>query len=404
MTTATPWKRNLYILWLGNFIAGIAFNLLMPFLPLFINTLGHFSKNSLNLWNGVAYSSTFLVSALIAPLWGRLADKKGRKLMLLRSSLGMAVVNLAMAFVTNTWQLVFARVLIGLFSGYVPSASALIATEVPQNQSGKALGFLTTGNISGTLLGPLLGGAIASVWGYRSTFIITGILLLIVFFLSLILVKEHFTPLSEEKAKLSFKQIMASTQHENVIWGMMLTTLIIQTAITMVNPFLTLFIRELMHFHGPITMVSGVIAATPGFATVLIAAKLGDIGDHIGTARIIKIALGLGVIVFILSAIVTNVWQLWGLRFIIGLADAALLPGVQTMLIKMTPKESVGTIFSYSQSAQGFGSVIGPMMGALLAGIIDYRGTFVVNAVLLLVTLIVLMMIHRANEKLKSAL
>lgn len=190
------WRRNLAVLWLGTFIAGMGFSEIMPFLSLYVDDLGTFTKGQLTLYSGVTYAVTFLVIALISPVWGRLADRKGRKLMLLRSSLGMALVIGLMGFVTNVWQLIGLRFLQGLFAGYIPNASALVAAETPRNKSGNALGILTTGYVSGNLIGPVLGGIMAQVFSIRWTFLLTGIFLIIVFFLSATLVHEHFTPVT----------------------------------------------------------------------------------------------------------------------------------------------------------------------------------------------------------------
>lgn len=164
------WEQNLIVLWFGTFMAGIGFSLVMPFMSLYIDTLGDFTPQALNLWSGLAFSATFLVTTLISPWWGRLADQKGRKLMLLRASLGMAVVIGMMGLVTNVYQLVGLRLLQGVFSGYISNATALVATGTPKARSGQVLGTLSTGAVTGQLLGPLLGGVTATAFGYRTTF------------------------------------------------------------------------------------------------------------------------------------------------------------------------------------------------------------------------------------------
>lgn len=152
-----PWEQNLFVLWFGTFMAGIGFSLVMPFMSLYIDTLGSYTTSQLNFWSGITFSSTFLVTTLISPWWGKLADQKGRKLMLLRASLGMAIVISLMGCVTSVYQLVALRLLQGIFSGYISNATALVATGTPKEKSGQVLGTLATGSVTGTLLGPLLG-------------------------------------------------------------------------------------------------------------------------------------------------------------------------------------------------------------------------------------------------------
>ncbi|MDR0898958.1 MAG: MFS transporter, partial [Lactobacillaceae bacterium] len=148
------WKRNLYILWFGTFFVGVASSEVTPFLSLYTEELGHFSNAQVNLYAGIAFSATFLMTAIVSPIWGKLADRVGRKPMLLRAAFGMAVIQALTAFVTQVWQLILLRLLMGLFNGYIGNANALVAKDTPQQESGKALGFITTGFTSGALLGP----------------------------------------------------------------------------------------------------------------------------------------------------------------------------------------------------------------------------------------------------------
>ncbi len=133
--TPINWKRNLIVAWLGCFLTGAAFSLVMPFLPLYVEQLGVTGHSALNMWSGIVFSITFLFSAIASPFWGGLADRKGRKLMLLRSALGMGIVMVLMGLAQNIWQFLILRALLGLLGGFVPNANALIATQVPRNKS-----------------------------------------------------------------------------------------------------------------------------------------------------------------------------------------------------------------------------------------------------------------------------
>lgn len=164
--TPINWKRNLIVAWLGCFLTGAAFSLVMPFLPLYVEQLGVTGHSALNMWSGIVFSITFLFSAIASPFWGGLADRKGRKLMLLRSALGMGIVMVLMGLAQNIWQFLILRALLGLLGGFVPNANALIATQVPRNKSGWALGTLSTGGVSGALLGPMAGGLLAIATAY----------------------------------------------------------------------------------------------------------------------------------------------------------------------------------------------------------------------------------------------
>lgn len=376
------WEKNLLVLWFGTFMTGIGFSLVMPFLPLYIDTLGEFSKRQLNLYSGLTYSAMFIVMAFVSPLWGKLADRKGRKLMLLRAAFGMSIVIALMGFVSNVYQLILLRLLQGVFSGYVSNSNALIATETPKKNSGKALGILITGNITGTLFGPLVGGVIASLFGYRPTFIITGIILFLVFLLSLFFVHEDFEPVKKADVQNSM-QVFSQLKNKRIIIGMLVATLIIQLGNFSISPIISLYVRELMKNSGPITIASGIVASLPGLATLIAAPRFGELGDKIGTARILKIGMLFATCVFIPMSLVTNVWQFGFLRLLIGVSDAALIPAVQTLLAKNTPPNATGRIFSYNQSFQALGNVMGPLLGSTISGYWSYNAVFFSTAVII---------------------
>lgn len=382
------WKRNLFVLSIAVFFAGIAFSEIMPFLPLYIDTLGHFSHQQLNFWSGIIFSSVYFVSATISPWWGKLADKKGRKLMILRASLGMAIVLGSMGFVTNVIQLLLLRLLQGVFSGFVSNANALIATETPKDKAGQAMGTMMSTFTAGNLLGPFVGGTLASVFSYRITFFITGILLLISFFLSFFFVHEEgFKPVTEKKLDKA-SGVIKSLPSPHLIFGLLLTTLIIQAANNSIDPIISLYVRQLMHNQGNVVFVAGIIVALPGIATFLAAPRLGALGDRIGTHKIIVAGFIAAAIFFFLIAFVQNTIELGFLRFMVGFSDACLFPQVQTMLTKNSPAQVTGRVFSWNQSAMYIGNIIGPLLGSAIAGISNYNMIFIVTSAIVVLNLI----------------
>ncbi|GAA2910492.1 multidrug efflux MFS transporter [Enterococcus pseudoavium] len=389
------WQKNLIVLWFGTFMAGIAFSLVMPFMSLYIDSLGSYTNQQLNFWSGITFSSTFLITAIVSPLWGRLADQKGRKLMLLRASLGMAIVIGLMGIVGNVYQLIGLRLLQGVFSGYISNATALVATGTPREKSGQVLGTLATGAVTGNLLGPLVGGVTASIFGYRLTFFITGSILFLVFLLSLFFVREEFTPV-EKKDMLPAKEIFHNLKYPHVVIGMFITTMIIQASNNSISPIISLYIRQLMHNQGNVTLVSGIIASIPGIATLIAAPRFGRLGDRIGSEKVLGIGLIFAMLVFLPMAIVTNVWQLAILRFLVGISDACLLPAVQALITKYSPHDAAGRIFSYNQSFQAAGNVVGPMIGSSVSSIFGYRGVFISTSALVLVNYL---LVHRNTKE-----
>lgn len=387
MVTNNIWKKNLFILSIAVFIAGIAFSEIMPFLPLYVASLGDFSHQELNFWSGFIYAGMYIVSAITSPLWGKLADKKGRKLMILRASFGMAIAIGAMGLVTNVYQLFALRCLQGLFAGFVSNSNALIATQTPKEKAGQAMGTMASSVTAGTLLGPLVGGFLASIFSYRITFFITGILLFTTFIMSFLWGKED-NFVAKNTAKLDkTKDVIKQFNSPILIFGLLITTMIIQAANNSINPIVSLFVKQLLHNHGNVVLISGIIAALPGIATFAVASKFGALGDKIGTHKIIIAGFIAASLFFFATAFVQNTIELGILRFLVGFSDACLFPQVQTMLTKNSPAAITGRVFSWNQSAMYLGNIIGPLIGTTVSGLSNYSMVFLVTAVIVLFNL-----------------
>ncbi|HIE6579586.1 TPA: multidrug efflux MFS transporter MdtG [Enterobacter hormaechei] len=361
------WKRNLTVAWLGCFLTGAAFSLVMPFLPLYVEQLGVTGHSALNMWSGLVFSITFLFSAIASPFWGGLADRKGRKIMLL------------MGVAQNVWQFLILRALLGLLGGFIPNANALIATQIPRQKSGWALGTLSTGGVSGALLGPLAGGLLADHYGLRPVFFITASVLFLCFLVTLICIRENFTPVAK-KEMLHARDVLASLKNPKLVLSLFVTTMIIQVATGSIAPILTLYVRDLAGNVSNIAFISGLIASVPGVAALLSAPRLGKLGDRIGPEKILICALIVSVLLLIPMALVQSPWQLGVLRFLLGAADGALLPAVQTLLVYNSTNQIAGRIFSYNQSFRDLGNVTGPLVGAGISASFGFRAVFIVTA------------------------
>lgn len=379
------WKVNIISVWFGCFFTGLAISQILPFLPLYVEQLGVTSHEALSMWSGLTFSVTFLVSAIVSPMWGSLADRKGRKLMLLRASLGMAVAILLQAFATNIWQLFFLRAIMGLTSGYIPNAMALVASQVPRERSGWALSTLSTAQISGVILGPLMGGYMADHLGLRMVFFVTAALLMVSFTVTLLLIKEGVRPRSGKAERLSGKAVFATLPYPWLMLSLFVTTLVIQLSNGSIGPILALFIKQLSPDSANIAFMSGFIAAVPGVSALFSAPKLGKLGDRIGTARVLMATLIFSVVLFFAMSWVTSPMQLAALRFLLGFADGAMLPAVQTLLVKYSSDQVTGRIFGYNQSFMYLGNVVGPLMGAGVSAAAGFRWVFIATALVVLI-------------------
>ncbi|MGK0552486.1 multidrug efflux MFS transporter [Enterococcus faecalis] len=372
------WKRNLMVAWLGCFFTGASISLVMPFIPVYVEQLGT-PKSQVELFSGLAISVTAFAAAIVAPIWGNLADRKGRKIMMVRAAAGMTITMGSLAFVPNVYWLLALRFLNGILSGYIPNAIAMIASQAPKEKSGWALGTLATGSIAGTLIAPSIGGALAQWFGMENVFIITGVILLVTTLLTIFLVKEDFQPV-EKKDLLQTKEIFAQMDHVSVLIGLFVTTLILQLGITSISPILTLYVRSLSGGADNVLFISGLIVSVAGVSAILSSPTLGKIGDRIGNQKVLLGGLLLSFLCYVPMAFVQTPLQLGILRFILGFSTGALMPSVNTLISKITPAEGVSRIYSYNQMFSNFGQVLGPMVGSTVAQSLGYSAVFIVTS------------------------
>lgn len=392
------WHMAFYTLWLGCFITGMGYSMTMPFISLFISDLGNYSKLQINLYSGLAFAMTFIAQAIVSPYWGSLADRKGRKLMCMRASGVMALTITLTGFAPNAIYIIVMRFIQDSFSGYINNATALMASETPHERSGWVMSQMMTAGTAGNLVGPLLGGALSSffgnmfggAWGYRIPFFITGVLMFIVFLGTTFLVHEDFTPISREKMK-PMGEIMKSLPSVKLIVVMFITTMLVQSSTMSIDPIVSLYVKSMMPHGGDVAFVAGVVAATPGLGTLIAASRIGHKMDEVGPLRVLRIGLVVGAALFVPMALTNSPWVLAGLRFLLGIASAGMLPAAQTVLTLNTPSESFGRIFSYNQSFQAVGAVLGSLMGSTISGFSNYATVFWLTGFTLLINFVLVL-------------
>ena len=362
------WQRNLKIAWIGTFFTGASFSIVMPFMALYVEELG--VKGAMVEWYaGLSVALSALASALISPVWGRLADRYGRKPMMIRASMVMTFTMGGLAFVPNVFWMLFLRILNGLFAGYVPNATALIASQAPQQRSGYALGTLSTG---------LTAGALSEAFGMRGTFLLVGLILFICCLLTIFGLREDFQPI-EKGEMMSLSQVFANIPSKSLLIGLFVTSMIIQISAQSIAPILALYIRYLGQSDN-ILFYSGLIVSAMGFSSLLSTPYLGRLGDRIGNHRLLLMGLFYSFLLYFLCGFAGSALQLGLLRFAYGFGVGALMPSVNSLLTKMTPKEGISRIFSFNQSFSYIGQVLGPFVGSAVATGLGYRWVFFVTA------------------------
>ncbi|MBU8907136.1 MFS transporter [Desertibacillus haloalkaliphilus] len=381
------WKRNLWILMACQFFVMGSMSMIIPFLPLYLQELGVSDPEKVSLWTGLIFGANFLTAFLFSPFWGRLADRYGRKSMVLRSGFGMAVVLTLTGFATGPLSLLGLRLLNGVISGFIPASIGLVATNTPKQKVGYALGMLQSGAVAGSICGPLLGGLMAEVMGYRMIFYVTGFFILIAAFVVLFFVKESFTPQKEQEKTNTIKDFKKATAYAPIL-SLYVVTFLIQFALIGVNPFISLYVQELSSY-GNLALYAGLAVSVMGFANMLTSPILGKMSDKKGAERVLVFALIGVAVVSIPQAFVTSLWQLIILRFMVGLCLGGLLPAVNTLIRHHSPEGMEGRTYGFSNSALYLGNMLGPLVGGWTVSLVGLRGLFIVASVVLFTNVII---------------
>lgn len=384
-TARTPdpalyWRRNLYVVLFGSFTTLAAMTLLLPFLPFYVAELGVTSPGAIVQWSGVAFGITFLGAGLVAPLWGKVADRYGRKLILIRASFCMAICMGLIGVAQDIGQLVALRLLAGLLGGYSSGAVVLVATQTPKDRVGWALGTLSVGAMAGNLTGPLIGGVLPGLIGIRQTFILAGSVIFLAFLATALLVREQKRPPPAERKTGSWAQI----QNRTPVYAMLGTATLLMVANMSIEPIITVFVSPLVPPGGNVALMSGLVMAASALGSILAAPRLGRLADRIGPWRIVVGCLIAAGLLLIPQAFVTSAWQLLGLRFLMGMALAGLLPSINATLRLSVPEGVTGLILGYAISAQYAGQVVGPLLGGFVGAHAGLHAVFALTSGLML--------------------
>jgi MFS family permease len=379
------WQRNLWICTFGAFTTIVGMTLLLPFLPLYVEQLGVREPAAIVQWSGVAFGATFLSAALTAPLWGRLGDRYGRKLMMIRASLGMAVAMSLIGLAQDIHQLVLLRLLAGLLGGYASGATILVATQTPKGRSGWALGVLSSGVMAGSLAGPLVGGLLPPLIGIRHTFFLSGGLIFIAFIATLAGLEEPAraprpanTPAGPGKRHLL--DGVGAVQRQQVLTLFAVAALVMFATLS-IEPIITVYLQQLQAPH--LTLMAGAVMAAAALGSILAASTLGRLADRIGHWPVLTGCLLSAALLLIPQAFVTNAWQLMGLRLCMGLAIGGLLPCITALIRHAVPGEIAGRTLGYATSSQYVGQVLGPLAGGYAGGHWGMSPVFLGTSVLL---------------------
>jgi MFS transporter, DHA1 family, multidrug resistance protein len=345
----------------------MGFAMCVPFLPPFVRALGVHGEKSVLIWSGWLSTAAGLVMFFVAPVWGILADRHGRKLMVMRSMFGGMIVLGLMAYVQNVHQLLFLRMMQGLLTGTVAASVALVSSVVPTKRAGFALGLMQTAMYVGNALGPALGGQLAFAYGFRVPFMGAAGMLCVAGVLTAVGVREEFDPRTEEE----------TTGGAGTIWQVLglsgFATLagvlfLVMFAGSFVGPIMPLYIEKLAGgAPGAATKLTGYILSIGGVAAAISATVLGRLGDRLGYGRVLTICTLLSGLTLIPYAYCHSPSQLLFWRIMTCLTEAGTIPAVNALIRHIVPRHACGKAFGLTQSISCLGWAFGPLVGSSLA-------------------------------------
>ncbi|MBT9259009.1 MAG: MFS transporter [Clostridiales bacterium] len=375
-----PWRQNLYVLWFGSLVVSLSFSLVMPFLPLYlVEELG--LKTDPSLWSGIVLAGAFLGTAVMSPVWGALADRFGQRAMLLRSGFSLAFIYVAMGLSATPLQLAIWRVLFGAMSGFIPAATALVASNTPTPYLGIALGSLSTGTAAGGVLGPLFGGAVAQWLGYRGAFYAAGFGLLLGAILAFFLVGERVPPFRGSSWRRFLPELWELFQRPSLRESYILI-FFQQTAMMVAAPVLPLIIAD--HAPHASSLLVGLIYALAGVAQVMGGPVTARLAGRTGYRRLLTFSF-LATAFLMLPQASSSLALLGGSRFIFGFPLVWGTVALTYLVTRAAPEGQRGQVFGLVNSINSLASMAGSLVGGLLGHVLGWNAAIYGSALLFLV-------------------
>jgi DHA1 family multidrug resistance protein-like MFS transporter len=380
-----PWKKTLYIVWLTQFIAITGGGLVFPFLPLYIRELGVEDTSDQAIYAGLSNMAFGVAMFIFSPIWGALADRYGRKRMLLRAYIAATVIMTMPAFVTNVEQFIGVRVLQGAFTGTVPAAASLIAASTPPEHIAYSMGLLQVAlSISGTA-GPLIGGFLADAVGLKASFIVCGAAFGVGGLLLLLGVKEDFKrPAMVRGPWEGFISDMREAAGSRAVMTMVGFLFLINGSLAFSRPIIPLFV-DLLDPAGGGVKESGYAFAALAITSVFAALAVGHLGAKIGPKKLLVITLGCAGLAYLPVATAGSVTLLIFSMGVLGLFSGGQVPSANALLSINVPGDRQGSAFGIAGSGNALAMAIMPLLGGAVAASFGIRAVFLVLGVATLV-------------------
>ena len=381
--------RNVWIITISMTILAVCYTMIIPFLPIYLLELG-VSKDDVALWSGLVFGITFLIAGIMAPIWGKIADNKGKKRMALRAGFAIAVSYFLIGLVTDQYQLLLGRAFVGFANGFYPAAMTMVSLSVDEKRVGRALGIFQMGLILGNVVGPFLGGAFESVVGMRPVFYVSGIAVFVATLAVLFFVKEpriaskKVEDTNATKQKTSLREDFKAVSEKPVLVRLLWIFFFMQCAIMMLQPILALYVGDMQGTMEGAAIISGTILSIGGLAGALTTNLWVRIGERRGYFQTISYCMIGSGIVLLLQSLPVGIWWFGVLQVLIGSCIVGINPSLSAAVTLNTEPGFRGRMFGMTTTAQQFGSMVGPVFASLVSTYIGISYVFSITGALLL--------------------
>lgn len=379
------WRVNLAVLWLAVIFCCSSYTMCVPFLPVYLLKELHVPQASVGMWTGIVFATTFFWSAILAPIWGALADKVGQKKMALRAGIGLGLTYFGTAMCQDVYQIMCVRTMTGMVAGFIPACMSLASQSLPEHKIGWGMGLMQAALFSGTILGPLIGGYLSSWFGMRATFYFAGCALISAALLILFLVRD--LPFTQGKHKLDlsiFTDLKAALKEKDIyyIMGMVFA---VQGVAMVIQPLVTMYVGELRGAVDNDTIKqAGWIFSIAGLAGILSATFWGKRGQKLGYVKTFAAVAFCAGFINLFQIFVHTVWQFGVVQFAYGLFLAGAMPNINAYATSLTDKTMRGKAFGLMAAANQFGGVFGPLTGSVLGSFMPTRYVLVCTGVIMM--------------------
>ena len=375
------WKQNLFFVWLSQLLSMAGFAAVIPFIPVYLRVkYGIEDPNVRGGYVAIFNFATMLSFAVFAPVWGWLADKFGRKIMLIRSGLAAGILFPLMAFAPSVWSLIWLRLFISIFSGTVTAANTLISSCTPDDRQGFALGTLSTALWSGNMLGFLFGGLVVHLFGYTAGFLLCGLYLfgtlLVIFFVheNFIAPQKKASVPAEEKPRGVRRYL---PEFSAALWLVLTLFLMMGFSRRYEEFYLALQVEQIAGKEKT-ELYTGWICAAAALGGILSGTTIGWLIDKFSPKKVVLFALPVSCIFVLLQGFAPSLAVLGGARFIAFISSSSLEPAILSILSKITPREKRGIAYGWTATFRSVGMLLAAGSGGFLVYYAGVRSAFIV--------------------------